>query len=522
MDTDMTTNASNSLYSMPFQGWAWRGAHLQMAELAAYCPGEVVKHMGQATVRIDEEQDFPFVFRVLAHQAWRVSGESEVHFSPETRFKVLGVRTLSENRTCLWLEQVTEGREPDGDREEELAGWLARMAGPLMSPDPGLVAAWSAPFARWAPDAREGEQPLLGVFYDFEEAVRFAVDQTSQEESVVRQVLEAAQRYLELAGTAQGEEDEGLMRERVAMRHFLPEDPTCLDLDQEMAYLVLRTGLDRELIARVMEAEDAYQEVLGLIRREDEDLEASEELEDDGLAHWRALYPDFPVDFRCHFHEVSDSSDLRFAAPPRRGRWSMVSATALPQGGGLETWRVEGIVVGEGPELLGFFPVARDGAEYSLHIRDIQPWGDKDATVEAQDAQGHLLTFFHVDHLHPRNELQVDCTLPVYLAGFAIDLGSATDPDRGLLLENDEYCAFQGRVASLDVLSAWSGLVYRMDVEGPDGSRLPVYAARHVLEAGYRPAVGDEIHGTLWLQGATASGTLARPIYNLKAEGDEQ
>ncbi len=46
----------------------------------------------------------------------------------------------------------------------------------------------------------------------------------------------------------------------------------------------------------------------------------------------------------------------------------------------------------------------------------------------------------------------------------------------------------------------------------PEPFTLPVYAAEHVLDDGYRPWVGDIVQGRLWLQGGMPKGQGAAAI----------
>jgi len=64
----------------------------------------------------------------------------------------------------------------------------------------------------------------------------------------------------------------------------------------------------------------------------------------------------------------------------------------------------------------------------------------------------------------------------------------------------------------VDILRAWGQTLYRLDVtvmrdttsEETIPFTIPVYVAQHKLPEGYRPRVGDDVRGVLWLQGSMA------------------
>jgi hypothetical protein len=247
--------------------------------------GTATKHLGVARTRLDAVQDFPVLFRVYAHQAWAsVKDRDEVVFPPDAVFQVREVRSLPGDRMVFCLEQEQPG---SGMREEvpaEFSAWLPGALCALATPDPALDATWTEPFARWDREAVPGDAPRLGVLYEPEGALRFVVDATGLAEEPVRRILDAMFRYLELAGTAQGEEADDLQRERLAMAHLLPEDPCDLDPALEMAYLQLATEQDAEVIRQVHNAELDYCRHLGLVEDPPEAMAAEVPPEDQGPA----------------------------------------------------------------------------------------------------------------------------------------------------------------------------------------------------------------------------------------------
>lgn len=64
-------------------------------------------------------------------------------------------------------------------------------------------------------------------------------------------------------------------------------------------------------------------------------------------------------------------------------------------------------------------------------------------------------------------------------------------------------------MVAADVMEAWGRTFYRLEVtvmrdtSGEEDApfSIPVYVAEGTLPQGYRPRSGDEVRGTLWLQG---------------------
>ena len=113
-------------------------------------------------------------------------------------------------------------------------------------------------------------EPETPRIYDADEAKAFVAAWTGLEPDLVQRVLDAKFRYLELAGIALVEEDDGLLMERMLYRHLLPETPTFID-DRERDYLALVTGLDEDLLLKVEQGDLAYQDSLEIIGWDDEE-----------------------------------------------------------------------------------------------------------------------------------------------------------------------------------------------------------------------------------------------------------
>jgi hypothetical protein len=529
---------------LPYQGWSWRGARLEPAEIAAYHHGERTLHLGTARTRLGREMDFPVLFRVYAHEAWRTPGDpDEVIFPPDTEFLVRDVQGFPDGRMGFLLEQAAGRSVDDPDLSPEFEAWLPEVSGSLPKPDPDLEKRWAAPFARWACGAEEGDAPMVGTLYEGEDAVRFVMDRTGREEKIVRLVLDAQYRYLELSFTASVPHDEVLLRERAEVIHLMPEDPRHLDSGQEMAYLMQVTGLEEAVIGEILDGETAYCESIGLIETEDScaEQEGLDRILYEHRFHWEAVTEDVTEFLDELAMDPPEACLLRTCVPSPSLRWPTVTGTAVSPSGALEIVRIDGR--GEdGSDLITAFPVARDGAPVTLRVNQVLAGAmGCTAIVEAATTFGAGLCYFDIDHLHPWNE--PDGEVMVALSAFAFALrpsnesqngrkrkiremermGQKVDPE--ILAEwpqvevhphlspcsgghPDEY-EFLGPVETLDELTAWGQTFYRMDItmtgEG-EPFTLPVYAAQHVLEVGYRPRAGDIVQGRLWLQGGLPKG----------------
>lgn len=107
-------------------------------------------------------------------------------------------------------------------------------------------------------------EPETPRIYDAVKATEFVVGWTGLDTDLVDRVLDAKFRYLELAGIAQSEDDETLLREREVYRHLLPETPDFID-GREREYLALVTGLDQVTLLKIEQGEMAYQDSLDII-----------------------------------------------------------------------------------------------------------------------------------------------------------------------------------------------------------------------------------------------------------------
>ena len=446
---------------------------------------------------------------------------------------------------CFHLEQATGNSSADPALSAEFEAWLPKVSGPLPKPDPELERRWDAPFARWACGAQAGDAPMVGIVYEGEDAVHFAMAYTGREEGIVRAVLNAQQRYLELALTASVPQEEGLLRERAEVRHLLSDDPQCLDGRQEMEYLKLVTGLAEEVIDSIRDGELAYIESIGITEMSGGGVEEEgvDRILGHHRSHWEAVADDLSDVLATFVAEPPKAEGLRVCVPSPDPRWPTVTSTAVSPSEGLEIVRIDGRS-GEGSNLITAFPVARDGAPFSVRIDQVLSGTlGCEAIVEAAMTLGGSICFFDIDHLHPWREWEEGVETLVALSAFACALKPAHESQNGVRRKiretermgfkmdpgilagmtpveirprlfpcagdhPDEY-EFLGPVETLDVVRAWGQTFYRMDITlacKGEMFTLPVYAAEHVLEDGYRPWIGDIVQGRLWLQGGLPKG----------------
>jgi len=107
---------------VPYQGWTWRGARLEITELAAHLPEEPTLHLGIARTRLDPVLDFPVLFRVYAHRAWADPANlDEICFPPDTEFHVRDVQSIVGDRMCLLLGAGRVGSALDDGPVDGLA-----------------------------------------------------------------------------------------------------------------------------------------------------------------------------------------------------------------------------------------------------------------------------------------------------------------------------------------------------------------------------------------------------------------
>ena len=262
-----------------FQGWARRGAMLDEGQVALFTPGRIVKHLGTDTLLLGPPTDWPVQFVVYLHLGWRWG--SRVILPADTCFEVRAAIPTLGGRTCIALEQVGEGWGTQGQFREGLGREFRAIAHGLPSPSAKERKQWAPPFACWLPASRPGDPPISGPIYDFEEAVRYASAWSGVEEARTYDILSAHQRYLELTGIAEVEEDEALLKEREEVGHLLPDPPGCVDERVEL-YIAAVTGHGIGDIQAVDRGEMAYLDHLGLVTW-DYEGERDERL---GAPHW--------------------------------------------------------------------------------------------------------------------------------------------------------------------------------------------------------------------------------------------
>lgn len=392
----------------------------------------------------------------------------------------------------------------------------------------------------------ESADPNLNqAIYEVEDAICFAASWTGLGGAIVRQIVEAKGRYLELARIAEVQDDEALSLERQTWRHLLPETPNFID-GRQSQYVAQVTGVSLGIVQRAEQGELAYLDSLGLLHWDNEEarndrlgspyqeseilFDETEFDEDDPVVmeghekHWACLLPHPAVFLPGHLSGLPGVQNIRYSAASPDPRWEGVAAMAIPQEGGLETLRLDGNRDMD-LEFISAFPVARHGAVQRLTLHLARPWETGcEAIVLASTPSGATVSYFDTAYLHPWNEWDADEDMDIRLAGFAYRLGLAParlntlddqelrvwfDPLEG---GNPDEFEFEGVIVGVAKHQAWDQLVYRLEVtmlrasstQPEQDFTIPVYVTGPRLEGGYVPREGDAITGAIWLQGARA------------------
>lgn len=401
-------------------------------------------------------------------------------------------------------------------------------------------------------------EPETPRIYDAVKATEFVVAWTGLDPDLVDRVLDAKFRYLELAGIAQSEDDETLLREREVYRHLLPETPDFID-GREREYLALVTGLDQDTVLKIEQGEMAYQDSLDIIEWDDEAdrearLGAPDLLEDepaDGERrlfeghgnHWECLFPDAETGIAQCLPEAIERGELVGSHPSPSPDFQAVHALEQRFGTGLSTL----LIIGDRDDqklLATAYPVAGPGAVHRLEIDRVRRWsGALEAVVEAATSFGARLAFFDIGHHAHPEALEEGGTGDIELAAFAYHLGPAPDQVFEITQEeairqmratedlpaeqvtdlshiqvhsaglaclfphpsgNPDDMKFQGPITAVDLVEGWGQAIFRLDITAlrdEEPFTLPVFAARHTLPEGYTPKVGDDVRGVIWMQG---------------------
>lgn len=242
--------------------------------------------------------------------------------------------------------------------------------------------------------------------------------------------------------------------------------------------------------------------------------------------HWASVYPDAPDVIRARIKSVFAHSSIiaQVALPEERAMPNGVKAdtlTGMAEGHGdlrhmvlllTERRTSSGCV-------LTAFPFAAGAITHAVKIEQV-------ASV-ASGAEGHIrgrtedgaeLSFFDTLFFKNGSVYEVGESYQFALSAFAYSarpFGLRVVKEAGTTVSadvlkpsrsgaSDDY-EYRATVQHVYPMRVDTGIVYRMRVTvarcGQSMVDVALYAAEHVLPAGYCPKPGDEITGRLWLQG---------------------
>ena len=244
--------------------------------------------------------------------------------------------------------------------------------------------------------------------------------------------------------------------------------------------------------------------------------------------HWASLYPDAPDAIRARIKNVVAKSTIiaqvelpEARAMPNGTQADMLTAMAEADGDVrhmvlllTERQTSSGCV-------LSAFPFAAGAITHPVTIEHVASTGSgAEGQIRGRTEDGAELSFFDAlvlqerRRLPSRRELSVRACRrsPIRCGRTACALvqgGDDTVAPPDVLRParsgaSDDY-EFRATVQHVYPMRLDGGTVYRMRVtvarSGQSMVDVALYAAEHVLPAGYRPKPGDEITGRLWLQG---------------------
>jgi hypothetical protein len=242
--------------------------------------------------------------------------------------------------------------------------------------------------------------------------------------------------------------------------------------------------------------------------------------------HWASLYPDAPEAIRARIKNVVAKSTIiaQIELPEARAMPNGMKAdtlTAMAEGDGDVRHMVLLLTERQSSSgcVLSAFPFAAGAIAHPVKIEHVASTGSgAEGQIRGRTEDGAELSFFDALFFKNGGEYQVGESYQFALSAFAYSLrpyglrlvqggDTVTPPD---VLKparsgaSDDY-EFRATVQHVYPMRLDSGTVYRMRVTvartGQNMVDVALYAAEHVLPAGYRPKPGDEITGRLWLQG---------------------
>jgi hypothetical protein len=242
--------------------------------------------------------------------------------------------------------------------------------------------------------------------------------------------------------------------------------------------------------------------------------------------HWASLYPDAPEAIRARIKDIVTKSTII-------AQVELPETRSMPNGGRADTLTAMAEADGDVRHMvlllterrtssgcvLSAFPFAAGAITHPVTIEHVARSGSgAEGQVRGRTEDGAELSFFDTLFFKNGGEYQVGESYQFALSAFAYSLrpyglrvvrGCDTVAPADVLKParsgaSDDY-EFRATVQHVYPMRLDAGTVYRMRVtvarSGQSMVDVALYAAEHVLPAGYRPKPGDEITGRLWLQG---------------------
>ena len=255
-------------------------------------------------------------------------------------------------------------------------------------------------------------------------------------------------------------------------------------------------------------------------------MEKSGAVIDGHATHWASLYPDAPDAIRARIKSVVAQSSIiaQVELPEERAMPNGVKAdtlTAMAEADGdlrhmvlllTERKTASGCV-------LTAFPFAAGAITHPVKVESIASVGSgAEGQIRGRTEDGCELSFFDALFFKNGGDYRVGESYQFALSAFAYSarpygLRVVRDADTTVPADilkparsgaSDDY-EFRATVQHVYPMRVGDRIVYRMRVTvartGQGMVDVALYAAEHVLPAGYRPKPGDEITGRLWLQG---------------------
>ncbi|MBP6014191.1 MAG: hypothetical protein KBA31_18325 [Alphaproteobacteria bacterium] len=242
--------------------------------------------------------------------------------------------------------------------------------------------------------------------------------------------------------------------------------------------------------------------------------------------HWASLYPDAPEAIRARIKSVVARSTIiaQVELPEARAMPNGAQAdtlTAMAEGDGDVRHMVLLLTERETSSgcVLSAFPFAAGAITHPVKIDHVASSGSgAEGQIRGRTEDGAEISFFDPLFFKNGSDYQVGESYQFALSAFAYslrpfglkvvqggDMIAPTDVLKPARTGASDDYEFRATVQHVYPMRLESGTVYRMRATVARSGRsmvdVALYAAEHVLPAGYRPKPGDEISGRLWLQG---------------------